>query len=291
MLVLLIDLTMQNSDVEDTIFPSNYSIIAGDKLIDLSTPLVMGIVNVTPDSFYSGSRSESVNEILTRVNDMLNNGASILDIGGYSSRPGATDISIEDEIARIQPAINAISKEFPDAIISIDTFRSEVAKTAIEEGAQMINDISGFGIDPKIADVAGYYGIPYILMHIQGTPQNMQENVEYNNLFGDISKYFSKKIKILESKGVKDIILDPGFGFSKTIDQNYELLDCLEHFRFLERPILAGLSRKSMIYKKLGITPEESLEGTIALNKIALLKGAKILRVHDVMEAVELIVR
>lgn len=280
---------MQNSDVEGTIFPSNYSIVTGDKLIDLSTPLVMGIVNVTPDSFYSGSRSESVNEILTRVNDMLNNGAGILDIGGYSSRPGATDISIEDETARIRPAISAISKEFPEAVISIDTFRSEVAKIAIEEGAHLINDISGFGIDPKIADTAGHYGIPYILMHMRGTPQNMQENVTYNNLFGDISKYFSEKIKILESKGVKDIILDPGFGFSKTLDQNYELLDCLEHFRFLEHPILAGLSRKSMIYKKLGITPEKSLEGTIALNKVALRKGAKILRVHDVKEAAYLI--
>ncbi|NRA10370.1 MAG: dihydropteroate synthase [Crocinitomicaceae bacterium] len=282
---------MQNSDVEGTIFPANFSIVAGDKLIDLSTPLVMGIVNVTPDSFYSGSRSESVNEILTRVNDMLNSGASILDIGGYSSRPDATDISVKEEISRIQPAIAAISKEFPDAILSIDTFKSEVAKIAIEEGAQIINDISGFGIDPKIADVAGQYQVPYILMHMRGTPQNMQKNVEYDNLFSDISNYFSEKIKILESKGVKDIILDPGFGFSKTIDQNYELLDNLEHFRFLERPILVGLSRKSMIYKKLGITAEESLNGTIALNKIALSKGAKVLRVHDAKEATELIVR
>ena len=280
---------MQNSDVEDTIFPSNYSILAGDKLMDLSTPVVMGIVNVTPDSFYSGSRSESVNEILTRVNVMLNSGAGILDIGGYSSRPGATDISVQNEIDRIQPAIEAISKEFPDATISIDTFRSEVAEVAIQSGAHIINDISGFGIDPKIADVAGKYKVPYVLMHIIGTPQNMQKNVHYDNLFMEMSKYFSEKIKILESKGVHDIILDPGFGFSKTLDQNYELLDNLNYFHFLDRPILAGLSRKSMIYKKLGITAEESLEGTIAANKIALSKGAKILRVHDVKEAVDLV--
>jgi len=280
---------MQNSNVEDTIFPSNYSIVAGDKLMDLSTPLVMGIVNVTPDSFYSGSRSESLTNILERVKLMLNDGASILDIGGYSSRPGAKDISIAEEINRIQPAIEAISREFPDAIISIDTFRSEVAEAAINNGAHIINDISGFEIDPKIADIAGKYKVPYILMHMVGTPQTMQKNVDYDNLFMDIVKYFSEKIKILESKGIHDIILDPGFGFSKTIDQNYELLDSLENFRILDRPILAGLSRKSMIYKKLGITPEESLEGTIALNKIALKKGAKILRVHDVKEAVTLI--
>lgn len=281
---------MQNSDVEGTNFPTNYSIVAGDKLIDLSTPVVMGIVNVTPDSFYKGSRSESINEILTQVNDMLNSGATILDIGGYSSRPGATDISVQTEIDRIQPAIEAISKEFPNATLSIDTFRSEVAEVALQSGAHMINDISGFEIDPKIADIAGEYGVPYILMHMKGTPQNMQQNTQYRNLFMDISKYFSEKIKILESKGVHDIILDPGFGFSKTLEQNYEVLDFLEHFRFLDRPILAGLSRKSMVYKKLGLTPEESLEGTIALNKIALSKGAKILRVHDVKEAVDLII-
>lgn len=280
---------MQKLDVEDTIFPSNYSIVAGDKLIDLSTPLVMGIINVTPDSFYSGSRSETLTTILERVKLMLKDGAAILDIGGYSSRPGAKDISIQEEIDRIQPAIEAISNEFPEAIISIDTFRSEVAEIAINSGAHVINDISGFEIDPKIADVAGKYKVPYILMHMVGTPQTMQKNVEYDNLFMDIVKYFSQKIKILESKGVRDIILDPGFGFSKTIDQNYELLESLENFRILERPILAGLSRKSMIHKKLGITPEESLEGTIALNKIALSKGAKILRVHDVKEATMLI--
>lgn len=280
---------MQNSDVEDTIFPSNMSMVAGDKLIDLSTPVVMGIVNVTPDSFYSGSRSDSLTTILERVKVMLNDGATILDIGGYSSRPGAQDITIQEEIARIQPAIEAIHHAFPKAIISIDTFRSEVAEIAMQSGARMINDISGFEIDPKIADVAAKFRAPYVLMHMIGTPQTMQKNVDYDNLYKDICHYFSKKINILQSKGVHDIILDPGFGFSKTLDQNYELLDFMDRFQFFGKPILAGLSRKSMIYKKLGITPEESLEGTIELNKVALQKGAKILRVHDVKEAIEII--
>ena len=280
---------MQISNVEDTIFPSNKSIVAGDKFIDLSTPIVMGIVNVTPDSFYSGSRATSINIILERVKNMLMEGATILDIGGYSSRPGATDISIQEETDRVEPVIGAIIREFPDATVSIDTFRSHVAKVAIENGATIINDISGFSIDSQICDVAAHYKTPYILMHMIGTPQNMQKNVQYKNLYMDMCKYFSKKINILESKGIQDIIIDPGFGFSKTIDQNYELLDFLDRFHFLDRPILAGLSRKSMIYKKLGILPEQALEGTIEVNKVALKKGAQILRVHDVKEAVELI--
>lgn len=280
---------MQNSSVEDTYFGSNGSIRFGDKLLDLSTPIVMGIVNATPDSFYEGSRAETIDAAISRAKEMVAAGAQIVDIGGYSSRPNAEDITVTEELNRVWPIISELRRDLPEVIISIDTFRSEVAEKAILAGASMINDISGFEIDPKIVDVAANYQVPYVLMHMRGTPQTMQTMTDYDNLFRDMALYFSRKIEQLKKAGLKDIILDPGFGFAKTIDQNYEILENLEAFHLFGKPILAGLSRKSMIYKKLGITPEESLEGTIALNKIALEKGAKILRVHDVKEAVELI--
>ena len=280
---------MQNSSVEDTYFGSISSIRIGDKLLDLSIPVVMGILNATPDSFYEGSREKTTTGALDKAREMISSGARIIDVGGYSTRPGANDISIEEEVNRVVPIIQALRKEFPEIVISIDTFRSKVAEEAILAGANIINDVSGFGIDPTIINIAAKYKVPYILMHMRGTPKTMQSLTEYDNLFKDISLYFSKKIKELREAGVDDIILDPGFGFAKNIEQNYELLDNLEAFQFLGKPLLAGLSRKSMIYKKLGITPEESLNGTIALNTIALKKGAKILRVHDVKEAVELI--
>lgn len=280
---------MQNSSVEDTNFGSISSIRVGDKLLDLTIPVVMGILNATPDSFYKESREESVAGAIEKARQMILSGAKIIDVGGYSSRPGASNITIEEEIRRVVPIIEAIRSEFPEIAISIDTFRSEVAEKAILVGANLINDISGFEIDPKIIDVAAKYGTPYILMHMRGTPQTMKSMTDYENLFKDVSLYFSRKIGKLENAGVKDIILDPGFGFAKDIDQNYELLNNLEAFHLFEKPILAGLSRKSMIYRKLGVTPKESLEGTIAANKVALQKGAKILRVHDVKEAVELI--
>jgi dihydropteroate synthase len=280
---------MQNSSVEDTNFGSISSIRMGDKLLDLTIPVVMGILNATPDSFYEGSREESTSGAIDKAREMISAGAKIIDIGGYSSRPGATDISIEEEIERVVPIIEGIRRSFPKVIISIDTFRSQVAEKAILAGANVINDISGFEIDPKIVDVAAKYTAPDILMHMRGTPKTMKSMTDYDNLFKDISLYFSQKIADLKKAGVNDIILDPGFGFAKNIDQNYDLLNNLEAFHLFEKPILAGLSRKSMIYKKLGITPEESLPGTIALNAIALEKGAKILRVHDVKEAVELI--
>lgn len=279
---------MQYSSVEDTYFPKKKSIRIKDKLIDLSTPIVMGIVNCTPDSFYISSRA-SENEAITKIEQMISEGALMIDIGGYSSRPGAKQISISEEISRIESVFEKSTKLFPEVIFSIDTFRSEVAKVALDNGANLINDISGFEIDPNIANLAAEFKVPYILMHMKGTPQNMQQNISYKNLFGDITKYFSNKIDLLKNKGVHDIIIDPGFGFSKTIDQNYELLNHLDSFSFLNTPILVGLSRKSMIYNKLGVSPEESLEGTIALNAIALSKGASILRVHDVKEAVQLI--
>ncbi|MDG1147923.1 MAG: dihydropteroate synthase [Crocinitomicaceae bacterium] len=284
---------MQNLDFENTKTCSKYSIRIGDKLIDLSTPLAMGIVNITPDSFYATSRTDTRDELISRVEQMLTEGVSIVDIGGYSSRPGAKDVSIEDEIKRIVPAVQAISEAFPDLTISIDTFRSEVADAALTHGAHIINDISGFSIDPKIIHVAAKHNAPYILMHMRGTPQTMQTLTNYENLFREIATYFSKKISQLQDAGVNDIILDPGFGFSKTLTQNHQLLDHLEHFHFLEKPILAGLSRKSMIYNKINSTPDsvETLQETTRLNQVALKKGAHILRVHDVKEAVELITK
>lgn len=280
---------MQNSSVEDTYFGSISSIRLGDKLMDLSTPVVMGIVNVTPDSFYAGSRKQERISALDTARQMILEGAKIVDIGGYSTRPGAAEITIDEELERVLPIIQAIRSEFPSMAISIDTFRSKVAEKAILAGANIINDVSGFEIDPKIVDIAAKHQVPYVLMHMRGTPGTMQSLTDYDNIFKEISLYFSQKIAHLQQAGVHDIILDPGFGFAKTIEQNHHLLRHLETFQLFGKPVLAGLSRKSMIYKKLGISPEESLEGTIALNTIALLKGAKILRVHDVKEAKTLI--
>ena len=279
---------MQYSNVKDTYFKGKMTLRTRDKLIDLSTPIVMGILNVTPDSFYSSSRLNTENEVLKQAEKMLNDGATILDIGGYSSRPGAEDISVSDEISRIAPIFDLISKTFPEAILSIDTFRSEVAEEALRNGGHMINDISGIQ-DEKIMDVAVEYNAAYVLMHMRGTPQTMMDNTSYDNLFNEMINYFSDRIDTLRTKGVKDIVIDPGFGFAKTIDQNHQLLRNLNAFNLLDLPLLAGVSRKSMIYKKLNTSPEESLNGTIALNAIALNNGAKILRVHDVKEAVELI--
>lgn len=281
---------MQNSKVEDTKFPRNTSIRVRDILFDLSTPKVMGIVNVTPDSFYSESRT-SLGNMLSIIEEMLNEGMQIVDIGGYSSRPGAANIDVKEELNRVISAISSIRKAFPELLISLDTFRSEVAEKGILAGADIINDISGFSIDPNLVDVVAKYNVPYILMHMRGTPETMQSMTDYECIFNDMILYFSEKIEILKKAGVNDIIIDPGFGFSKTIDQNYYLLEHLDDFLILDKPILAGLSRKSMIYRRLNTTPEDelTLDGTIALNKIALQKGASILRVHDVKEAVELI--
>lgn len=280
---------MQNSSVEDTNFGSINSIRVGDKLLALSKPVVMGILNATPDSFYEGSREETTSGAIKKAEEMIAFGASIIDVGGYSTRPGADDISIEEETNRVVPIIEAIRSSFPDIAISVDTFRSQVAEAAMLAGASIINDVSGFEIDPTIIKVAAKHKAPYILMHMRGTPQTMQSMTDYENIFKDVSFYFSRKIKQLQDAGVNDIILDPGFGFAKTIEQNYELLNCMEAFQTFEKPLLAGLSRKSMIYKKLDITPAETLHGTIALNAIALSKGARILRVHDVKEATQLV--
>lgn len=258
------------------------------QLMDLSQPKVMGILNVTPDSFYAESRLQTEKEIILRLQEMENEGASILDIGAYSSRPNAQHISIEEEMERLRNCLTLVNKECPNAIVSIDTFRADIAKMCVEEyGAAMINDISAGNMDKQMFATIAQLGVPYIIMHMQGTPQDMQSAPHYDNLLEEVFYYFSEKISKLRDLGVKDIILDPGFGFGKTLEHNYQLMNHLEEFSTFELPLLVGISRKSMIYKLLGTSPEEALNGTTALNTISLLKGANILRVHDVKAAVE----
>lgn len=256
-------------------------------LIDFATPKVMGILNITPDSFYDGGRYASHKLIITQVEKMLNDGATFIDIGGYSSRPGAKHISTSEELERVLPIVELIIKHFPDCYISIDTFRSEVAKACITAGACMINDISAASMDEHMLPTVAALQVPYIMMHMQGTPQTMQLNPEYDNIVTDVIYYFSKKIAEARTLGINDLIIDPGFGFGKTIAHNYTMLKHLDLFLNLDVPVLAGLSRKSMIYKVLETNPEEALNGTTALHMTALLKGAHILRAHDVKEAVE----
>jgi dihydropteroate synthase len=257
------------------------------QLIDLSTPRIMGILNVTPDSFYDGGKFNSDKSILLQVEKMLTDGATFIDIGGQSSKPNATLTSVNQELNRVIPGLQLILKNFPEAIISIDTFNSEVAKIAVEDGAAIINDISAGSLDPEMFETVAKLKVPYIMMHMRGTPQTMQEHTNYENLLKEILFYFSEKIAVARSLAINDIIIDPGFGFAKTIAQNFELLNKLELFHMLELPILTGVSRKSMIYKTLKNNAEDSLNGTTILNTIALTKGVNILRVHDVKEAVE----
>ena len=280
---------MRFSKVEDTHFPVNRHLRMKDKLVDLTSPKVMGIVNITTDSFYANSHISSDKQLLEQAEKMISEGAEILDIGAYSSRPGATEVPIELEIDRIASSVHLIRKEFSDIILSIDTFRSAVAEAGIDAGADLINDISGGLIDHKMAETVGKLKVPYILMHMRGTPATMMENTNYDNLFNSISLYFSERIAYFTEQGVNDIIIDPGFGFSKTTEQNYNLLQNLDQLHFLGKPILVGISRKSMIYSKLNCSSNEALNGTTALNTIALQKGASILRVHDVKEAKEII--
>jgi dihydropteroate synthase len=274
---------------KDTFFQRKKTLNVKGRLIDLSLPKVMGIINITPDSFYSGSRFESDKEILNQVTKLLNEGVDMIDIGGYSTKPGAIEVNEGEETKRLIPAIKSIVNEFPDLIISVDTFRAGVAEKSIDIGAHIINDVSGGTLDPNMFATVGKLKVPYVLMHMRGNPQNMNSLTDYDDLISDITYYFSDKIAQLYSLGVKDIILDPGFGFSKTINQNYQLLNEMDSLSILELPILAGLSRKSMIWKSLNIQPELALNGTTVLNTIALQKGANILRVHDVKEAKECI--
>ena len=273
----------------NSVFRINKTLLVKGKLIDLSEPKVMGILNITPDSFYDGGKFTEETKILKQVEKMLEEGATFIDIGGCSTRPGAKDISEEEEKKRVLPAIEAILINFPQIIISVDTFRSSIAKIAVEAGAAMVNDISGGSLDKKMPEVVASLQVPYILMHMQGTPQTMASLANYENLLKEMIDYFHQKINVFQALGVKDIIIDPGFGFAKTIDHNFELLRKLEYLRILEKPVLVGLSRKSTIWKTLSIQPEEALNGTTALHTVALLKGAGILRVHDVKEAMEVV--
>ncbi|SHJ05179.1 dihydropteroate synthase [Mesonia phycicola] len=257
------------------------------QLIDLRTPKVMGILNITPDSFFDGGKYKNEKQILSQVEKMLNDGATFIDVGAYSSRPGAKHISEDEELNRITPIIKLLVKEFPEILLSIDTFRSKVAQETVQAGASIINDISGGSLDKNMFTTIAKLQVPYILMHMKGTPQTMKTENIYKNLIQEIVFYFSEKINQLRILGVSDIILDPGFGFAKDTTQNFELMNNLEVFKHLDLPLLVGVSRKSMIYKTLNVLPEEALNGTTFLNTVSLMAGAKILRVHDVKEAVE----
>lgn len=257
------------------------------QLIDLNTPKVMGILNVTPDSFFDGGQYTDNAAMLRQAEAMLLEGADFIDVGGYSSRPGATDITEAEEINRIVGAIGAVSREFPDAILSVDTFRSGVARAAIDSGAAIVNDISAGSLDANMMDVVASLRVPYIMMHMRGNPATMQTLTNYSDIVREMMVYFSEKVATARSFGISDVLIDPGFGFAKTLEQNYEVLRHLEDFALLELPILVGVSRKSMVYKPLGTSAAEALNGTTVLHAIALSKGAKILRVHDVKEAVE----
>ncbi len=256
-------------------------------LIDLSSPKVMGILNITPNSFYDGGKFIEENDILLQAKKLISEGATFIDIGAYSSKPKAEYVSEEKELKRIVPVVSLIQKHFPKTLISIDTFRSEVARICIENGASIINDISAGSVDEKMMETVAKYNVPYIMMHKRGTPETMQTMAHYDNIVKELLLFFSEKVSVARSFGINDLIIDPGFGFAKTIDQNYELLEKLELFNILELSLLVGVSRKSMIYNLFKYTPEEALNGTTVLNTIALTKGAKILRVHDVKEAVE----
>lgn len=257
-------------------------------LLDLSQSRVMGILNVTPDSFYAGSRTQTKAEIARRVKQIVSEGAAIIDIGAYSSRPNADNVSAREEMERLRMGLKILFEIQPDAVVSVDTFRADVARMCVEEyGVAIINDIAAGEMDANMFHTVAALNVPYIMMHMQGTPQSMQQHPHYDNLLKEVFLYFARKVQQLRDLGVKDIILDPGFGFGKTMEHNYELLSHLEEFRIFELPLLVGVSRKSMIYRLLDITPQEALNGTTVLDTICLLKGADILRVHDVKEAVE----
>ncbi len=275
---------------KDTFFSKKQTINFGGTLFDISSPIVMGIVNITPDSFYKGSRANTDNEIINRCQQIISEGSHIIDIGAYSSRPGADHISEDEELSRLIPALNIVRKNFPDAVISVDTFRSAVAQKAISDfGVQMINDISAGEMDDNMFDTVAKNRVAYVMMHIKGNPQTMQQNIEYKNFIQEIIQHFAVKINSAKKAGIFDIIIDPGFGFGKSLAHNYELLNRLDEFGIFELPILVGLSRKSMIYNVLESTADDALAGTIAANTLAMLKGANILRVHDVKETVDII--
>lgn len=267
---------------------SHFEINVNGRLMDLSRPKVMGILNITPDSFFADSRKQTEEEIETQVLRMMQEGADIIDIGAYSSRPNAADVTPEEEMQRLRHGLSILRRVAPDAVVSVDTFRADVARMCVEEyGVAIINDIAAGEMDAAMFDTVVSLGVPYVMMHMQGTPQTMQSAPHYDNLMREVMLYFAEKVERLRSMGAKDLILDPGFGFGKTLEHNYELMAHMEELEFFELPILVGISRKSMIYRLLDITPQESLNGTTVLNTLALMKGAHILRVHDVLPAVQ----
>ena len=267
-----------------------YTININGKLLDLSEPQVMGILNITPDSFYAESRKEDEEAIEKRTRQIVEEGASIIDIGAYSSRPGADDVSPAEEMERLRKGLSVVRRLYPEAVVSVDTFRANVAKMCVEEfGVGIINDIAGGEMDKDMFKTVAELGVPYIMMHMKGTPKDMQTAPHYDNMMQEIIGYFARKVQQLRDMGAKDIILDPGFGFGKTIDDNYELMAHLADLRIFELPILVGVSRKSMIYKLFGTTPQEALNGTSVLGTLALERGASILRVHDVRECAEVV--
>jgi dihydropteroate synthase len=264
-----------------------YTLNCKGKLVSLETPLVMGILNLTPDSFYKSDLNAGLDNILNQVEKMIMDGADMIDIGGQSTKPGSIRISAEAELARVLPVVESIVRKFPGTILSIDTFYSDVARKTVEAGISIVNDISAGSIDEKMISTVGSLNVPYICMHIKGTPQTMQHTPEYTNVISEVFDFFISKLNACKEAGIKDIIIDPGFGFGKTTDHNFDLLNHLSVFSSLEKPILVGISRKSMICKSLGIKPHDALNGTTVLNTIALMNGASVLRVHDIKEAKE----
>ena len=275
--------------MKDTYLLDNYSINFKGNLISLTRPVVMSILNTTPDSFFDGGKYNSIEKALKKVEKDLNQGATIIDIGGYSTKPGGNIVTIDEEIRRTIPYIEKIVDTFPDINISIDTFRGKVAALALDAGAGMINDVSAWNIDKEMFETIKKYNVPYVLMHMKGEPKNMQDNPRYENVTKEVIQFLSKKLNMLNSHGISDVIIDPGFGFGKTNADNYKLLKNIELLKVFKAPILTGISRKSMIYKTLKINKLDSINGTTALNMFALSKGAKILRVHDVKQAMECI--
>lgn len=277
-----------SSKTEDKLFPQKNTVQIDGRLIDFRKPKLMGIVNLTPDSFFEGSRAGKSTEKISRlVQNHIAHGAHILDLGGYSSRPGADEVSVQEEIDRVVPAIEWIRRNYPEIILSVDTFRSNVARESIKSGANIINDISSGDLDPEMIPLVGSLKVPYIAMHMRGNPKNMQKKAIYSDILGEILYYFAEKLEEFKKFGIKDVIIDPGFGFAKTLEQNYWVLKNLADFRVLSAPILIGISRKSMISKALHVPPQDALNGTTALNMYALCRGANILRIHDVKEANE----
>jgi dihydropteroate synthase len=274
---------------KNTLFPQTHTLNIRGKLMVLDTPKVMGILNITPDSFYDGGKLKTNKDILLQAEKMIAEGVHIIDVGGMSTKPNSEEISETEELNRVVPVIQLLQQHFPETTLSLDTYRAQVAKAGLEEGISIINDISAGSFDAEMFATVAAFNAPYIMMHIQGTPQTMQQNPHYDNVVQEVLQYFIQKIEAVHQAGIKDIIIDPGFGFGKTLAHNYTLLKYLNDFSILRKPILAGMSRKSMICKLLNVKPNEALNGTIALNTIALLNGAAILRVHDVKEAKEVI--